>query len=155
MKLYIIAALNSKRVIGKDGKLPWHISEDLKRFKKLTTGNTILMGRKTFDSLGKKLPDRKNIVISSKKIDDIETYSSIDEALEILKNEEKVFIIGGGEIFQQTINRVDGLFLTLVENETDGDIFFPPYEHLIETLYHLEEEEIHDGFIFKNYLRNN
>ncbi|MDA0987089.1 MAG: dihydrofolate reductase [Bacteroidetes bacterium] len=155
MKRYIIAAINKNRVIGKEGKLPWHISEDLKRFKHLTIGHTVLMGRKTFESLGKLLPERRNVVISSSKIQNVETYSSLEEAFEKLDNEEKVFIIGGGEIYQQTINNVDGLFLTIVDNEIDGDVYFPSYEHLINTIYHLEIEEIHDGFTFKNYLKNN
>lgn len=154
MKRFIIAALNNKRVIGKDGNIPWHISEDLKRFKNLTTGSTVLMGRKTFESIGKSLPNRRNVIISSRKISEVETFHSLGEAFEALKNEEKVFIIGGGEIYQQTIKEVDGLFLTIVENEVDGDSYFPPFEHLLGTIYHLEKEEKHDGYTFRDYLKN-
>ena len=90
MKIIIIAALNENRVIGKDGKLPWHISDDLKRFKSLTVGHTVLMGRKTYESIGKPLPNRRNVVITSGQISEIETYNSIEIALERLKDEEKI-----------------------------------------------------------------
>ena len=103
MKLIIIAALNHKRVIGKDGSLPWHLSEDLKRIKRLTTGHTILMGRRTFESLGKPLPNRRNVVLTSRPLSGIETYKTIPEALEALKDEEKVFVFGGGNIFGQLL----------------------------------------------------
>ncbi len=103
MKLIIIAALNKKRVIGHNGKLPWHISEDLKRFKRLTIGHAVLMGRKTFESMGKPLPDRRNVVLSSKKIPGVETYSTVAAALGALKDQEKIFMIGGGKIFERVL----------------------------------------------------
>jgi dihydrofolate reductase len=133
MKLIIIAALNRKRVIGNKGKLPWHISEDLKRFKRLTVGHAVLMGRKTFESMGKPLSDRRNVVLTSKTIPGVESYSTIAAALVALKEEEKIFVIGGGKIFEQFLDRVDELHLTLVDIDVDGDTFFPSYEHLIGT----------------------
>ncbi len=151
MKLIILAALNHKRVIGKDGKLPWHISEDLKRVKRLTTGHTLLMGRKTFESLGKPLPNRRNVVLTSKPIPGVETFASIPDALEALKNEEKVFIFGGGNLFGQFLEKADEWYLTLVDKEVDGDTFFPPYEHLIGNLFLLVGKEQHEGFTFLNY----
>ena len=151
MKLIIIAALNKKRVIGNNGKLPWHISEDLKRFKKLTVGHTVLMGRKTFESMGKPLPDRRNVVLSSKKIPGVETYSTIAAALAALKKEKKIFVIGGGKIFEQFLDRVDELRLTLVDIGVDGDTFFPSYEHLIGTRFMLVNEEKHEGYTFRDY----
>ena len=151
MKLIIIAALNRKRVIGKDGRLPWHISEDLKRFKRLTVGNAVLMGRRTYESMGKPLPDRRNVVLSSKKIAGVESYSSIDAALDALKNQEKVFIIGGGNVYTQFLDRADELHLTLVEKEVAGSTFFPPYEHLVGTRFKLVHEEKHNGFTFVDY----
>ncbi len=151
MKLIIIAALNKKRVIGNNGKLPWHISEDLKRFKRLTIGHAVLMGRKTFESMGKPLPDRRNVVLSSKKIPGVETYSTIAAALAALKNQEKVFIIGGGKIFDEFLDMADELHLTLVDIEVDGDTFFPSYEHLIGTRFMLFSEEKHEGFTFRDY----
>lgn len=151
MKLIIIAALNKKRVIGHNGKLPWHISEDLKRFKRLTVSHTVLMGRKTFESMGKPLPDRRNVVLSSKEIPGVETYSTVAAALGALKDQEKIFVIGGGEIFKQFLDRADELHLTLVDIEVDGDTFFPSYEHLVGTRFMLVNEEKHEGYTFRDY----
>jgi dihydrofolate reductase len=151
MKLIIIAALNRKRVIGNNGKLPWHISEDLKRFKRLTVGHTVLMGRKTFESMGKPLSDRRNVVLTSKTIPGVETYSTITAALIALKGVEKTFVIGGGKIFEQFLDRADELHLTLVDVDVDGDTFFPPYEHLIGTRFVLVSEEKHEGYTFRDY----
>lgn len=153
MKLIIIAAISRNRVIGKDGKMPWHISEDLKRFKQLTTGHTILMGRKTYESLGKALPNRRNVVLSSKDIPDVETYHSLADVLIALEKEEKVFVIGGGELYAQLLDQADELHLTLVDQEVAGDTFFPPYEHLIGTMYKLTNKEARDGFTFVDYER--
>lgn len=153
MKLVIIAAMSRNRIIGKDGKLPWHISEDLKRFKRLTTGHTVLMGRKTFESLGKPLSNRRNVVLTSRKIPGVETYPTLAQALQALENEEKVFVIGGGEIFAQLLDHADELHLTLVDREIDGDTYFPPYEHLIGTRYKLVAREEHVGFVFEDYVR--
>ncbi len=153
MKTIIIAALNNKRVIGKDGKIPWHVSEDLKRFKRLTLGHVVLMGRKSFESLGKPLPDRRNVVLTSRKIAGVETFASINAALDALKDQEKVYVIGGGEIFKLFLERADEMRLTLINNDIDGDTFFPQYDHLIGTQYRLVKEEKHEGFIFKDYSR--
>ncbi|HLF20516.1 MAG TPA: dihydrofolate reductase [Bacteroidota bacterium] len=153
MKLIIIAALSRNRVIGKDGKIPWHISEDLKRFKRITTGHTVLMGRKSFESMGKPLANRRNIVLTSKEIRGVETYKKLEEALKGLKNEEKVFVIGGGEIFSQILEQVDEMYLTHVEKEVEGDVFFPPYEHLIGKVFKEISRDQHDGFVFVDYAR--
>ena len=151
MKLIIIAALNKARVIGRNGKLPWHLSEDLKRFKRLTTGHAVLMGRKTFESLGSPLPNRRMVVLTSGKIPGVETYHTIGHALQALQDQERVFIIGGGELYAQLLDSVDGLHLTIVEQDADGDTFFPPYEHLIGTVFKLVNKEQHDGFRFEDY----
>ncbi|HTR81845.1 MAG TPA: dihydrofolate reductase [Bacteroidota bacterium] len=151
MELIIIAALNKKRVIGKEGKIPWHISEDLKRFKRLTLGHAVLMGRKTYESMGKPLVDRRNVVLTSNDITGVETYSAVGIALDALQDEEKVFIIGGGELYEQFLERADELFLTLVDNDIDGDTFFPPYEQLIGSRFFLSKEEKREGFTFKDY----
>jgi dihydrofolate reductase len=153
MKLIIIAAVNAKRVIGIDGRMPWHISGDLKRFKTLTTGHTVLMGRKTFESLGKPLSNRRNVVLTSRPIDGVETFTTLDAALDALKNEEKVFIIGGGQLYAQTIARADELLLTIAENDADGDTFFPPYEDLLAAHFTLVLDEQHEGYAFKDYQR--
>ena len=162
MKLIIIAALNKNRVIGKNGKIPWHIPEDLQRFKQLTTHHTVLMGRKTFDSIGKPLSNRKNVVVSKNqnlskslrlgKIDDtLKTFSSIKSALSNLQSEKKIFIIGGGEIFQQTIDLADELLLTIVDNDESGNTFFPEYEHLIGKKFVESHVEKKNGFQFHDY----
>ena len=153
MKIFLIAALDRNRVIGRDGKLPWHISEDLKRFKRLTKGHVVLMGRKTYESLGKPLPDRRNIVLSSRAIPDVESYRSLAEALRALKDENTVFIIGGGEVFRQALPIVDGLHLTIVDGKHEGDTFFPEYEHLIGTTFVITGKEDHEGYSFVDYMR--
>jgi dihydrofolate reductase len=153
VKLAIIAAFSKNRVIGKDGKIPWHISEDLKRVKRLTTGHTILMGRKTYESLGKPLPNRRNVVLTSKPLHGVETYGAIPEALDALKDQERVFVFGGGEIFGQLLEKVDEWYLTLVDQLVEGDVFFPPYEHLIGSKFLLVRKEAHEGFTFMDYVR--
>lgn len=133
--------------------MPWDIPEDLHRFMTLTLGHVVLMGRKSFESLGKPLPKRKNVVVSSRPITGVETYASIDAALNALRNEEVVYVIGGGEIFAQMLNMVDEIQLTLVERNVAGDTFFPPYEDLVKSEFVLESEEQHDGFRYLDYVR--
>ena len=151
MKLILIAALTRNRVIGKNGKLPWHIPDDLKRFKRLTTGHTVLMGRKTFESLGNPLPRRRNVVLSSRDLPGVETFSNLPEALKALEGEDVVFVIGGGEVFKQTVAQADAMNLTIVDREVEGDVYFPPYDHLIGSRYKLVAREEHEGFTFEDY----
>ncbi len=153
MKLVIIAALARNRAIGKDNTLPWHISEDLQRFKRLTMGHTILMGRKTYDSLGKPLPGRRNVVLSRSPVKGVETYTSLDGALSALAGQEYVFVIGGGEVYAQVLERADQLFLTIVDREIDADTFFPPFEHLVGTLFQRVHRDLRDGYSFEEYVR--
>jgi len=135
MKLIIIAAIARNRVIGKKSKLPWHIPEDLLRFKQLTTGHTVIMGRKTFDSLDNPLPNRTNIVITSRVINGVKSYPSLDFALQALKNEKEVFVIGGGRVYTDALRFADELQLTLLDRDVDGDTYFPPYQEILkETL---------------------
>ena len=128
--LKAIAAASLNRVIGKDGALPWRLSEDLKWFKKITSGHAILMGRKTWDSLGRPLPNRRNLVLSRslEPSDGMEVIRSLDE-LETLDLSGDVFVIGGGELYEQLLSRCDELYLTSVLMEVpDGDAFFPRHE---------------------------
>ena len=134
MKISLIAALDEKKGIGKNGKLPWHISEDLKHFKELTKGHTVIMGRKTFESIGKALPGRKNIIITSdrnyaSKALDCAIASSVDDAIEKAKSFEgnEIFVIGGAEIYQQFLPMTEKIYLTLVHQECEGDAFFPKF----------------------------
>jgi dihydrofolate reductase len=153
VKLALIAAMARNRVIGRHGKLPWHIPEDLKRFKRLTSGHPVLMGRNTYESLGKPLRDRRNVVLSSRAISGIETYAALENALTALKEEELVFIIGGGQIYAQLLPMADILYLTIIDQIFEGDAFFPAYEHLIGTMYTEAHVEIHEGFRFVDYVR--
>ncbi|MFL2628653.1 MAG: dihydrofolate reductase [Candidatus Marisimplicoccus sp.] len=127
-ELTIIAAVSINNVIGNKNKLIWNLPNDLKRFKKLTTGHSIIMGRKTFDSLTSPLPDRDNIVITRStnySNPGIKVCSSIEEAMSLTKTDTQPFIIGGGEIYSQTINMVDKIELTRVHQKFDGDAYFP------------------------------
>ncbi|KGN77965.1 diacylglycerol kinase [Porphyromonadaceae bacterium COT-184 OH4590] len=128
MTLSIIVAVADGNVIGKDNSLIWHISEDLKRFKRLTENHTVVMGRKTYMSLPfRPLKNRRNIVItrSNEAIAGVETADSVEQALELCRGEDEVFIIGGASIYEQTIDIVDKIYLTRVLKEFEGDTFFP------------------------------
>lgn len=140
------------RVIGRDGGIPWHLSDDLKRFKRLTTGHAVLMGRKTYESLGKPLANRRNVVITSRTIPGVECFPSIDAALDALKDQDTVFVIGGGQIYTQLLPRADYLYLTLVKLHEHGDTCFPEYESLLMS-YTLVHREEHEEFVFLDYAR--
>lgn len=132
MKISLIVAVAEDRAIGDKGNLLWHLSSDLKRFKAITTGHTIIMGRKTYDSLPNgALPNRRNIVISRqlKSLKDAEVYSDIDEALKATSDEDIVYIIGGGEIYKKTFPRADELHITLVHKSyPEADTHFPEWK---------------------------
>ena len=153
MKLIIIAAIANNRVIGNEGKIPWHISEDLKRFKRLTTGNVVLMGRRTWESLGKPLSHRRNVVVTSRPIAGVECYSTIDEALAALRNQEKVFVIGGARVYAELLGRADELFLTYVEQDVEGDAYFPAFQELLKVKFKATRREQHEGYEFVDYVR--
>ena len=127
-ELTIIAAVSINNVIGNNNKLIWKLSNDLKRFKNLTTNHSVIMGRKTFESLPNPLPHRNNIVITrdtNYSKPNIQVCSSIEDAINLTKTDTQPFIIGGGEIYTQTINIVDKIELTRVHEEFDGDAYFP------------------------------
>jgi dihydrofolate reductase len=129
----IIVAMSKNRVIGDSNTLIWHLPEDLKRFKQLTTGNTIIMGRKTYESIGRPLPNRRSIIITRDLnyfVEDCEVVNSLEEALLLSNND--CFIIGGGEIYKQSINIADKLYLTLIDKEFEGDTVFPEIENWLE-----------------------
>ena len=124
----IIAAIGENNELGLDNKLIWNIKEDLKRFKKLTTGHSIIMGRKTFESISKALPGRLNIVLTKNKnfkFKDVSIASNIHEAIELTKDDEQPFIIGGSEIYSLFINMAQTIELTRVHNSFKADTFFP------------------------------
>tara|TARA_B110000444_G_scaffold259143_1_gene301948 strand:- start:4239 stop:4778 length:540 start_codon:yes stop_codon:yes gene_type:complete len=124
----IIAAAAENDALGKENKLIWHIPEDLQRFKKLTSGHAIIMGRKTFESMPKALPNRRNIIVTRNKkyvANGAEVSSSIEDALSLVKDDKQPFIIGGGEIYRQSMALADRIELTRVHEKFDADTFFP------------------------------
>lgn len=128
--LNIIAAIGRRGELGRDGDLIWHISEDLKRFKRLTTGHTVIMGRRTWESLPKgALPNRRNIVVTTNPNFDApgaETAGSLADAVRMAADDDEIFIIGGGSVYEQAVNAADRLYLTQIEAEAeDADTFFP------------------------------
>ena len=126
----IIAAIGNNNELGKDNDLIWHLSADLKRFKKVTTGHTIIMGRNTFESIGKPLPNRRSVIITRNtdyKQEGCDVVHSLEQALELVKNEEHAFIIGGAQIYKETMQKglADQLDITRVLSDFDADVFFP------------------------------
>lgn len=153
MKVSMIAAIASgNRALGKNNELIYHIHEDLQRFKKITSNHIVIMGRKTFQSIGKVLPNRINIVVTRNPAfyeDNVVIAHSLDEALRLaeLKGESEVFIIGGGQIYEEAIGKTDKLYLTIVEGNPDADTFFPDYSDFKKVAF--EEEHEFDGLKYK------
>ena len=144
----LIVAMAKNRVIGKDNEMPWHLPADLGHFKAVTLGKPIIMGRKTYESIGRPLPGRKNIVLSRDKnyfLEGCETVSSLEEALLLVSDVEEVMIIGGGFLYEQTISFADKLYLTFIDLDVDGDTLFPEFEKLnlkeIKREKHLKDEK--------------
>lgn len=141
MRISMIAAMAHNRVIGKDNQMPWHLPADLKHFKAVTLGKPVIMGRKTYESIGKALPGRLNIVItrdSTYKLDDAVVVNSPEEALTAAGDCEEVMVIGGGNIYQTFLPRCDRLYLTFIDANIDGDTQFPDY--LQQTTWHVIEQ---------------
>lgn len=155
MKIALIVAHAENLVIGRDGDLPWHYSEDLKRFKRLTSGHVLVMGRRTYESIGAKpLPNRTNVVISrTKEYGNCQTFGSIDDALKHFRNEELLFIGGGASLYETMIDRADYLYITLIHRQVEGDTFFPEYRNQIGTRWKLSEEVDMGAFSFLDYVR--
>jgi len=161
-EIVLIAAVAEKnRVIGRGRDLPWRIPEDLKRFKRLTLGHPLVMGRKTFESVlhqfGGPLPKRRNVVVSRtmrrSEYPEVEVYGSLADALAALADSPVVFIGGGGTIYEQCLPFADRLELTLVSGDYEGDAFFPPFEHLVGTVFYVAAEEAREGYRFVTYVR--
>jgi dihydrofolate reductase len=122
-----IAAMSLNRVIGVQGKIPWHLPEDLRFFKRTTLGHIVLMGRKTYESLGKPLPARENWVVSSHPLPGVRVINDLNEITEPRDGRE-LFLIGGANLYAALLPRCAELFLTLVKREVSGDVLFPPFE---------------------------
>ena len=159
MRINIIAAVAKNRAIGKDNKLVYWLPNDLKRFKALTTGHTVLMGRKTFDSLPKgALPNRRNVVVSRSvaELPGCDCYASIDEALNSCSPDEDVYVIGGESIYRQVLPFADRLCLTEIDDVTEGaDAFFPEFSGWKEIVRedHDIDEKHHYRYSFVDYER--
>ncbi|MDR0982140.1 MAG: dihydrofolate reductase [Culturomica sp.] len=134
MKLSIIVAAAENSVIGKDNNLIWHLPADLKYFKTVTTGHSVIMGRKTYLSIGRPLPNRRNIIISTDKnlsVENCEVAHSVEEAMELVKNEDEAFVIGGGSVYKTFWDKADRIYLTLVHTVSDGDTKIPAISPLL------------------------
>lgn len=160
MEIILIAAISQNYVIGNNGQIPWRISEDMKRFKELTTGKTVVMGRKTYESIGRALPKRKNIVVTKIELqqEGIIVAHSIDDALEQCSGE--TYIIGGQQIYEQTIERANKLEITHVYKTVEGDAYFPRISELWQETARVNKEgysfvtyEKFERFKNKNHLR--
>jgi dihydrofolate reductase len=178
-ELVVIAAVaEGNRVIGRDMDLPWHIPADLRRFKRLTTGHPLVMGRRTFESLvnqfGGPLPQRENAVLTrdpamARRLPEmgpnVRIYPTLEAALAAYSSRERIFIGGGASVYEAVLRETAGapiadrLELTIVEGSFEGDTTFPPYEHLLNVHYELSEIERHDpqnstpGFRFESWIR--
>lgn len=161
--LSIIVAIASNNAIGKDNSLLWHISEDLKRFKEITSGHKILMGRKTFESLPGILPNREHIILTRDRnfnldSDKVTVINNIEDAIKFYKNsDEEVFIIGGGEIYKQFLKYANKLYLTKVNKDFDADTFFPQINLDEWEVIHNSETKVDEksglNFEFIDFLR--
>jgi dihydrofolate reductase len=157
-KITIIVAASENSVIGYKNALPWHISEDLKNFKKITINHSVIMGRKTFESIGKPLKDRRNIVISrdkTLKIEGIEVVNSLDDAVCRTKDENEIFIIGGEQIYKIALPIATNMHITRVSSTIEGDAFFPTFENSQWKILSQNDLESNEGlkFSFIDYER--
>ena len=162
MIVSIIAAMDRKRGIGVDNKLPWRLSADLKRFRELTMGHHIIVGRKTFESIGRPLPGRRMIVVTrdrNYKAEGCDLAHSVEDAARLARErgESEVFICGGAEIYAQSIGIVDRMYLTFVDAEVAADTFFPEFDERewseLESVYRPADEKNQYPFTFKLLVR--
>ncbi|MBD1390640.1 type 3 dihydrofolate reductase [Neiella sp. HB171785] len=150
MRISLIAAMGRNRVIGKDNQMPWHMPADLKHFKQVTMGKPVVMGRKTFESIGRPLPGRLNIVITRDanfNAEGITVVASPDAALDIAAQQtDEVMIIGGGQIYQHFLAQATDLYLTFIDAEPEGDAFFPKWPDKFRQVskYHHPKDEKND-----------
>ena len=127
MSLSLIVAMTQNRVIGKDNQMPWHLPADLAWFRQNTTGKPVIMGRKTFESIGRPLPKRTNIVLSRQPFehDGVIWKDSLESAVDFVRDSKEIMLIGGGQLFNEYLSKADRLYLTEIQTELDGDTFFP------------------------------
>jgi dihydrofolate reductase len=134
MNIALIVATGQNNIIGNNNQLPWHLPADLAHFKKMTLGKTIIMGRKTFESIGKPLPGRRNIIITRNpryQIENTESFSSLEQALENLHDQPEIMVIGGAQLFQLSLSIANRIYLTIIHHDFAGDTFFPSIDPLL------------------------
>ena len=148
MTVSLVVAASSNNVIGRDGGLPWHLPDDLRQFKRLTTGKPVIMGRRTFESIGKPLPDRRNIVMTRDPdfaADGCDIVSSLSEALDLVDESEEAMIIGGGMVYHDFMPLADRIYLTRVQADVEGDTHFPEIDEatwqLVSSEHHAADDE--------------
>ncbi|MFC5076608.1 Dihydrofolate reductase type 3 [Vibrio thalassae] len=151
MIISMIAAMAENRVIGKDNQMPWHLPADFMWFKKCTMGKPVIMGRKTYESIGRPLPGRQNIVVSRNsdlRIDGVETVTSLEQALSLVSNLEEVMIIGGGSFYEHCLPIANKLYLTYIDANVDGDTQFPDWgagwRQVYSEQYQADEKNAYD-----------
>ncbi|GIU45729.1 type 3 dihydrofolate reductase [Shewanella algidipiscicola] len=154
MKIAMIAAMANNRVIGKDNQMPWHLPEDLRHFKAMTLGKPVVMGRKTYESIGRPLPGRHNIVISRQAgltIEGVTCVTSFEAALQAAGECDELVVIGGGQLYQALLPRADKLYLTEINLDVEGDTFFPDWNdgswERVTTEAHTNEKGLEYCFI--------
>lgn len=146
MSISIVVAVSENGVIGHDNQLPWRLSADLKRFKTLTTGHCVIMGRKTWESIGRALPDRTSIVVSRDPnfhLAGALSANSLDEALRLAQGHREIFLIGGEEIFRRGLEFADRIYLTRVHATVEGDVYFPQLSKDLASHWRLVSDERH------------
>lgn len=144
MRLSIIAAMARNRVIGRDNRLPWRLPADWRRFKQLTMGHHLIMGRKTFESIGRPLPGRISIVLTTHRSyapAEVQVAPSLEDALRLAHGDDEVFIGGGAGVYRQTLTLADRMYLTLLPDDFEGDTYFPRYD---ESHWEVRRTEVHE-----------
>ncbi|ABE56200.1 dihydrofolate reductase [Shewanella denitrificans OS217] len=148
MRIAMIAAMANNRVIGKDNQMPWHLPEDLRHFKAMTLGKPVVMGRKTFESIGRPLPGRHNIVITRQldyAIEGVSCVSSFDEAKKIAGDCDELIVMGGGQLYAEILPFAEVMYLTLIKLDVEGDTFFPAWNEQEWQVSQTESVTNHDG----------
>jgi dihydrofolate reductase len=158
LTLTLLAAVARNGTIGRDGRLPWHLPEDLQHFKRLTLGHPIIMGRRTFDSIGRPLPDRRTIVVTRNRswhTDGVETAGSLAAALALTADERNVFVVGGRALFEEALPLADVVELTEIDADVEGDTFFPVWDRslFVETFRETHRGPRGERFAFVTYRR--
>ncbi len=160
MTISLIVAASENGIIGRDGDMPWHLSADLKRFKRLTMNHHMIMGRKTYQAIGRLLPGRTTIIVTRQQdlqVDGALIANSLTQAFEIAKNDDQIFVVGGGEIYRQALPYADKIFLTRVHTTLDGDTSFPKIDwqawQLVHSETHASDDRNDFPVTFEDYQR--